>query len=144
MGWYTPGMKGFLNEFKKFALRGNMLDLAIGVVIGTAFNNIVNSLVTNILTPPLGLLTGNINFKDLTLNLGGTVRIEYGLFIQSVVTFLITALALFVLVRFMNRLAARTETDDQPKESKSAELQVLEEIRDSLKPKLADSSVPHA
>src|SRR4051812_31426459 len=80
-------MKSFFEEFKKFALRGNVIDLAIGVVIGTAFSNITTSLVTNVITPPLGLLLGRIDFKDLVLNLGGTVEIHYGLFIQSVVNF---------------------------------------------------------
>ena len=130
-------MKGFFDEFKKFALRGNVLDLAIGVVIGTAFSAIVNSFVTNILTPPLGLLTGKINFKDLVLNLGGTVKIEYGVFLQACVTFVITAFALFLFVRFVNRVIAHQNAhpDEASKDEKSPELQVLEEIRDSLKQK---------
>ncbi len=127
-------MKSFFNEFKKFALRGNVLDLAVGVVIGTAFNAIVTSLVTNIVTPPFGLLLGRINFKDLVFNLGGTVKIEYGLFIQAIITFLITALALFIFVRFLNRMVnAERHKEPQPEETKSPEVVLLEEIRNELR-----------
>ncbi|MDB5190423.1 MAG: mscL [Parcubacteria group bacterium] len=130
-------MKGFLAEFKAFALRGNVLDLAVGVVIGTAFSAITNSLVTNIITPPLGLLLGRIDFKDWSLNLGGNVNVQYGLFIQSVLDFVIIALALFLVIRFINRLerVARKEQAEgtAPQAQKSAEVIVLEEIRDSLK-----------
>ncbi|KND50139.1 MAG: large conductance mechanosensitive channel protein [Parcubacteria bacterium C7867-008] len=124
-------MKSFIEEFKKFALRGNVIDLAIGVVIGTAFSNITNSLVTNIITPPLGLLLGQVDFKDLVLNLGGTVEIKYGLFLQSVLDFVIIALVLFVLIRLINRIANK-KAEDMPEASKSPELQVLEQIRDSI------------
>lgn len=130
-------MKSFLEEFKKFALRGNVMDLAVGVVIGTAFNNVVNSLVNNIITPPLGLLLGQIDFAELAVNLGGSVNIQYGLFIQAIVSFLITAFALFLLVRFMNRLSDITSEDGPVPEpvqpAKSPELLVLEDIRDSIK-----------
>lgn len=124
-------MKSFLEEFKKFALRGNVMDLAIGVVIGTAFSNITNSLVTNIITPPLGLLLGRIDFKDLSTNIGGTVTIKYGLFLQAVIDFVIIALVLFVVIRFINRIMKQDPKEAPP--AKSAELMVLEEIRDSLK-----------
>lgn len=127
-------MNTFFNEFKTFALRGNVLDLAIGVVIGTAFNSIVNSLVTNIMTPPLGLLTGNVNFAEWSVNLGGTVNIEYGLFIQAIITFIITAFALFLMVRFINRVVhAERMKQPQPEDMKSPEVCLLEEIRDELK-----------
>ena len=113
------------------------MDLAVGVVIGTAFNNIINSLVTNIITPPLGLLMGKIDFKDLVLNLGGSVEIKYGPFIQSVIDFFIVALALFLIIRFINRLQHMRRKEEEagltPAAEKSAELVVLEEIRDSLK-----------
>ncbi|CAN5682048.1 large-conductance mechanosensitive channel protein MscL [soil metagenome] len=129
-------MKGFLEEFKKFALRGNVLDLAVGVVIGTAFSAITNSLVTNIITPPLGLLLGRIDFKDWALNLGGDVNIQYGLFLQSMLDFVIIAFALFIVIRLINRLekVARKEQEEgtAPKETKSPELIVLEQIRDSV------------
>ncbi len=106
------------------------MDLAIGVVIGTAFSNITNSLVNNIITPPLGLLLGRIDFKDLVLKLGGTVEIKYGLFLQSVIDFLIVAFVLFLIIRFINRLKPK-RPEEAP--AKSPELLVLEEIRDSLK-----------
>lgn len=124
-------MESFLEEFKKFALRGNVMDLAIGVVIGTAFSNITNSLVTNIITPPLGLLLGRIDFQNLVLNLGGTVTIKYGVFLQAVIDFIIIALVLFIAIRFINRVMKQDPKEAPP--AKSAELMVLEEIRDELK-----------
>ncbi|HEY0948438.1 MAG TPA: large-conductance mechanosensitive channel protein MscL [Candidatus Paceibacterota bacterium] len=131
-------MKSFLDEFKKFALRGNAIDLAVGVVIGAAFTAITNSLVTNIITPPLSLLTRGINFADLAFQIPNTdASIQYGLFIQAVITFFITAFALFLLVKFINHLTtiARREQEEGKTEpaAKSPELQVLEEIRDTLK-----------
>lgn len=132
--WYYCGMKSFFEEFKAFALRGNVLDLAIGVVIGTAFSAITTSLVTNIITPPIGLLLGKIDFKDLALNLGGTVTIAYGLFLQSLLDFIIIAFALFLFVRFINRITqAERHKKPQPEETKSPEQVVLEEIRDEIR-----------
>ncbi|KND51570.1 MAG: large conductance mechanosensitive channel protein [Parcubacteria bacterium C7867-007] len=96
-----------------------------------ALCNITNSLVTNIITPPLGLLLGKIDFKDLALNLGGSVEITYGVFLQSVLDFVIIALVLFIIIRFMNRLAPK-KAEDMPEASKSPELQVLEQIRDAI------------
>lgn len=130
-------MKSFFEEFKKFALRGNSIDLAVGVVIGAAFTAITNSLVTNVLTPPIGLLLGGIDFSSLGVTLGGDAVIQYGLFIEACVNFVITAFALFLFVKFINRvvhLARKAEEDGTaPAAQKSAELAVLEEIRDSLK-----------
>jgi len=131
-------MKSFLEEFKKFALRGNAIDLAIGVVIGAAFTAITNSLVVNIITPPLSLLTRGINFADLAIAIPGTdASVQYGLFVQAIITFLITAFALFLLVKLINRLTALARQDQEdgvvPPPQKSAELIVLEEIRDSLR-----------
>lgn len=129
-------MKSFLEEFKTFALRGNVVDLAVGVVIGAAFTTVTNSLVTNVLTPPIGLLLGGIDFSSLGVTLGGDAVIGYGVFIQAIINFLITAFALFLFVRFINRLTriAREEQQDgvQKPAEKSPELQVLEEIRDLL------------
>ena len=130
-------MKGFFDEFKKFALRGNALDLAVGVVIGAAFTAVTNSLVTNILTPPIGLLLGGIDFSTWGVTLEGDAAIQYGLFIEAVVNFIITAFALFLLVKIINKMVhlARKEQQEQgtPEAEKSAELVVLEEIRDTLK-----------
>lgn len=129
-------MNSFFQEFKTFALRGNVLDLAVGVVIGTAFNNIVNSFVTNIITPPLGLMTGKIDFKDLVFNLGGTVKIEYGVFLQAVISFVLIAFVLFLFIRFINRVVhAERHKEPQPEENKSPEVVLLEEIRDELRRK---------
>lgn len=131
-------MKSFIKEFKTFALRGNAIDLAIGVVIGAAFNAVTTSLVANIMTPPLSLLTRGINFSDLAVSIPGTdAHIQYGLFIQAVISFVITAFALFLLVHGMNKLAAAAKREQEegtaPPPPKSPELEVLEEIRDALK-----------
>ncbi len=105
------------DEFKKFAMRGNVLDLAIGVIIGGAFGKIVTSLVNDIIMPPIGLLLGRVNFSNLFLNLSGTryaslaeaqaagaATINYGVFLNTVLDFLIVAVVIFVLVRQINRL----------------------------------------
>jgi large conductance mechanosensitive channel len=118
-----------------------MADLAIGFVLGTSFNGVTNSLAANIITPPLGLLLGKIDFKDLVIPLGGTVKISYGLFLQSVVNFIVIVLALFLVVRFINHmqeLAARKQqaaSTNPPMPVDSPELSVLKEIRDSLRSK---------
>ncbi len=134
---YSNAMNEFVDEFKKFALRGNAIDLAVGVVIGAAFNSITNSLVANIITPLMGLLMGNINITHLVIPLRGDVVLQYGTFVQSVIVFLITAVVLFVFVKAMNRIAHLAHLERNKKDteipSKSAELIVLEEIRDSLK-----------
>lgn len=106
-----------LNEFKKFIQRGNVLDLAIGVIIGGAFGNIVNSLVNDVIMPPIGRLVGNVDFSNLFINLGkgdynslaeaqaaGAATINYGLFINTLINFLILALVIFILVRQVNKL----------------------------------------
>lgn len=129
--------EGFFGEFKKFVMRGNIFDLAIGIVIGTAFNAVVSSFVSDIITPPLGLLLGRIDFTKWALNLGGEVNIKYGLFIQATISFLITAFALFLFIRFKGHLERLAKNDPPPPPptpaEKSPELVVLEEIRDSLK-----------
>lgn len=138
-GIYLRCMDSFIDEFKKFALRGNAIDLAVGVVIGAAFSSITNSLVTNIITPFIGLFIGNIDFSHLTLPLRGDVVLTYGVFLQSVIAFLITAFVLFLLVKGMNRVFHLAHLERNKKGttavSKSPELVVLEEIRDSLNKK---------
>lgn len=114
-------------------MRGNVVDLAVGVVIGTAFNNIVNSLVKDVMTPPLGLMLGKVDFSERVLNLGGTVEIHYGLFIQAIISFLITALALFLIIRFMARLQRKAKEEPATAPPKNDEVVLLEEIRDLLK-----------
>lgn len=128
-------MKKFINEFKTFISRGNVLDLAVGVIIGSAFNTIVNSLVNDIFMPLVGIIIGGINFANLTLTLG-SASIKYGLFIQNIINFLVIAFCLFTFVKFMNKLNRRKEKEEvkevkQP--VKSSEVLLLEEIRDLLK-----------
>ena len=115
-------MKHFFEEFKKFALRGNAVDLAIGVVIGAAFTAITNSLVTNILTPPIGLLLGGIDFSALGFTLQGDAVIQYGLFIEACVNFIITALALVaaaagIAIILIGAIAAKAEPPPPPNQA---------------------------
>lgn len=130
-------MKKFFKEFKTFISRGNVLDLAVGVIIGSAFNAIVTSLVNDIFMPLIGIIIGGIDFTSLTLKLGDAA-IKYGVFIQNIINFLATAFCLFIFVKFMNRLHDLKESKDKkdtkvepPK--KSDEVVLLEEIRDLLK-----------
>jgi large conductance mechanosensitive channel len=129
-------MKSMIEEFKKFALKGNVVDLAVGVIIGAAFGKIVSSLVDNIIMPPLGLAIGGVDFSQLKIVLkpavdGATeVAIGYGLFIQHVVNFLIVAWALFILIRMMNKLYSQPAP---PPPVTPEDIVLLREIRDSLK-----------
>ncbi|MDD1738735.1 MAG: large-conductance mechanosensitive channel protein MscL [Methanothrix sp.] len=108
---------GFISEFKEFAVKGNVMDMAVGIIIGAAFGSIVNSLVKDVLMPPIGMITGGINFADLFYALDGKTyatlaeaqaaaapTINYGLFINSIISFIIVALAIFVLIRKVNAL----------------------------------------
>lgn len=97
-------MKNFLNEFKKFAMRGNVIDMAVGIIIGAAFGKIVNSLVEDVLMPPIGLLLGKVDFSDLKLALTDDVAIRYGAFINALISFLIVAFAVFLLIKAINTL----------------------------------------
>lgn len=129
---------GFFNEFKKFISRGNVMDLAVGVIVGTAFTNIVTSLSNNILMPIIGIVIGGFNFKSLSVNFevwGREVALNYGLFIQSAVDFLITAFCIFVIVKVMNNFFAKKEEKKEEVKPpvKSDEVKLLEEIRDLLK-----------
>ncbi len=127
-------IKKNIEEFKKFIARGNVIDLAIGVIIGGAFSSIVTSLVNNILTPILGLVLGGADFSNLAITFKNT-RIEYGSFIQSVIDFLIVAICIFALVKFINKIMhIKKKEEEKPAEpKKSAEVLLLEEIRDLLK-----------
>ena len=126
-------MKSFVNEFKTFALRGNALDLAVGVVIGASFNTVVNSVVADLLTPPIGLLLGGVDFSELSVALGGDAVITYGHLIEVIISFFITAFALFLLVKVINTFLRKAEKEAPPPPKKTEELVVLEEIRDLLK-----------
>lgn len=131
----------FIKDFKQFALRGNIVDLAIGIVIGAAFGKIVSSLVSDILMPPIGLLIGGINFTDIKLILKSAeegkeaVTLNLGNFVQSLIDFTIIAFALFVVIKAMMRMKRKEETvtakAPEPEPSKSETL--LTEIRDLLK-----------
>lgn len=127
-------IKGIAEEFKKFIEKGNVLDLAVGVVIGSAFTSIVNSLVNDIITPSIGLIIGKIDFSNLVIP--GT-QINYGSFINSVINFFIIAFCIFVLVKFINTLTSLKkkeeieEVKEEPK--KSNEELLLEEILKELK-----------
>ena len=108
-------MKKFLNEFKEFAMKGNVLDMAIGVVIGASFSSIVTSLVNDIFMPLIAFFTGDAQFSDLKLVLKGDISINYGSFIQNIVNFLIVALCLFLVVKAINELR-KTLIHEKPKE----------------------------
>lgn len=125
----------WLQGFRGFIQRGNVVDLAVGVMIGAAFGKIVTSFVTDIVTPPLGLVLGRVKFSELKWHLGGPsdapVTINYGIFIQNLVDFLLVAAALFVLISIINRLHRKPT----PKTELSVDQKLLTEIRDELRKK---------
>ncbi len=129
-----------LNEFKKFALKGNVIDLAVGVIIGAAFGKIVTSLVNDIIMPTLGLLLGKINLTDFKLVIKQAtetvpeVAIRYGVFLQSVLDFLIISLSVFLFVKLLSK--AKKKEEEKPKVKEVApDIVLLQEIRDLLKQK---------
>jgi large conductance mechanosensitive channel len=129
----------FVQEFKAFAMRGNVIDLAVGVVIGGAFGNIVSSLVDSVIMPVVGVLTGGVNFSTLAATIatdpkGAPVLLKYGAFVQAIVNFLIIAFVIFIAIRLLNRLMPPPPAPaaDEPAPKPHAEV-VLEEIRDILK-----------
>lgn len=125
--------KQMLKEFKEFALRGNVLDLAVGVIIGAAFGKIVTSLVNDIIMPLIGLLLAGIDFKDLSFTVGDAT-VLYGSFIQTIVDFLIVAFSIFLFIRFFNRFKRKEEEKVEEKVAVlSKEEEILTEIRDLLK-----------
>jgi len=121
-------------EFKTFIMRGNVMDLAVGVIIGAAFGKIVTSLVNDILMPLIGVLLGKVNFTDLSVKIGSST-IKYGMFIQNIVDFLIVAFCNFVMVKIINKIINKKEDKKEEKPVKTDELKVLEEIRDLVKKK---------
>jgi large conductance mechanosensitive channel len=135
-----------LDEFKKFVARGNVIDLAVGIIIGAAFTSIVNSLVNDILMPPLGLLIGGVDFSDFFITLkgeshqtleqakaAGAVTLNYGLFINAIIKFLIVAFAVFILVKQINRLQTKEELAPAVPPPPPREEVLLAEIRDILR-----------
>lgn len=124
-----------LQEFKKFAIKGNMLDMAIGIIIGAAFSKIISSLVADIIMPPIGFLLGGIDFSHFSLTIKAAtetseaVTINYGVFINTVVDFIIIACAIFFVISQINKLKKKEEKKAEPAE----EVLLLREIRDQLK-----------
>lgn len=125
-------MKKFLQEFKTFAMRGNVMDLAVGVIVGGAFSSITNSLINDIIMPIVGIFVSQASFADLTLSVGGAV-ITYGNFIQTVLNFVILAFVVFCMVKAVNRVAHTQKKEEAPPPAPSHEEKLLTEIRDLLK-----------
>ena len=129
---------GMMKEFKEFAAKGNMLDMAVGIIVGAAFGKIITSLVSDILMPPIGLIVGGVDFKALKLILkqavGETaaVTLNYGVFIQTIVDFLIVAFAIFLLIKGVNAMRKKEEVTAAPAAPSNQEV-LLGEIRDLLK-----------
>ena len=132
-------MKKIIKEFKEFISRGSVIDLAVGIIVGGAFTSIVTSFVNDIIMPVLGLILGKINFKDLKLVLVkatedvSEVSINYGNFIQNIINFLLTALAIFIMIKFINKFKHKEKKKEEVKPVKSDEAILLTEIRDLLK-----------
>lgn len=133
-------MSKFIKEFKEFAIKGNMVDLAVGIIIGAAFNEVVNTLVKKIIMPPLSLLTEGVNFQDKKLILrhavmkGGKViqdqvAIEIGTLITVLINFLIIAICMFFVVKIMNRLRAKSQDPDNKKVTTPKDIQLLSEMK---------------
>lgn len=123
-----------LKEFKEFAMRGSVIDLAVGVVIGGAFGKIVTSLVNDLLMPVISLLTSGVNFSEMSVFVGD-VEFLYGNFIQSVVDFVIVAFSIFIVIRLINKTRKKEEAAAPEEPSKPTEQELLAEIRDLLKNK---------
>ncbi|MBJ6983494.1 large-conductance mechanosensitive channel protein MscL [Luteimonas sp. MC1750] len=134
---------GMISEFREFAMRGNVIDLAVGVVIGAAFGKIVTALVDNVIMPPIGLLIGGVDFSDLAITLKAAsvdaageavpaVQIGYGAFLNALIQFIIVAFAIFMVVKAINRLNRKPEVAQAPAEIPE-DVQLLREIRDALR-----------
>lgn len=130
---------GFMQEFKEFAVKGNVIDMAVGVVIGGAFGKIVSSLVGDVIMPAVGVLTGGVDFKNLKLVLKEAsegveaVTINYGVFIQSIIDFLIIAFCIFVVIKMINKLKREQPAKEPSPAEPSEDIKLLSEIRDLLK-----------
>ncbi|NWF49689.1 MAG: large-conductance mechanosensitive channel protein MscL [Ignavibacteriaceae bacterium] len=129
-----------LKEFKEFAMRGNVMDMAIGIIIGTAFGKIISSFVSDVLMPPIGLLLGGIDFSNLAIVLKESVNentpavlLKYGLFINTIIDFLIIAFAIFLVIKSLNAMKKKEEEAPSEPPKPSEEVELLRQIRDSLK-----------
>jgi len=138
-------MRTMLQEFKEFALRGNVVDMAVGIIIGAAFSTIVQSLVNDVIMPPIGVITGGVDFSNLYIPLSsasydtlaqakeaGAPTMNIGVFINSVISFSIVAFVLFMVIKGMNHLRRKQEEAPATEPPPSREVQLLEEIRDAL------------
>jgi large conductance mechanosensitive channel len=121
---------GMIKEFKEFAMKGNVVDLAVGIIIGGAFGKIVSSLVSDVIMPAIGLLLGGVDFSDLKITIG-QATIKYGAFVQTIVDFTIIAFSIFLLVKAMN--AVKKKEESAPPPAPSNEEKLLTEIRDALR-----------
>ncbi|MCX6169606.1 MAG: large-conductance mechanosensitive channel protein MscL [Ignavibacteriales bacterium] len=119
-----------VQEFKTFAMKGNVVDMAVGIIIGAAFGKIVTSLVSDVLMPPIGLLVGGLDFSNLSIVLTSGVVIKYGLFINTVIDFVIVAFAIFMMIKALNRLRKKEEEKSTP--LLKEEVLLLTQIRDLL------------
>ncbi|NLZ45140.1 MAG: large-conductance mechanosensitive channel protein MscL [Clostridiales bacterium] len=133
---------GFIAEFKKFISRGNVIDMAVGVIVGGAFTAIVNSLVADMLMPVIGMVLAGVNFNDLgfTIPYGNEPYINVGGFLQAVITFLLTAFCVFILIKVINTLNKKKE-EPKPAPVISEDVKLLTEIRDLLKGASAETAV---
>lgn len=126
-------MSKFLTEFKEFAMKGNVIDMAVGVIIGGAFGKIVSSLVDNVLMPVLGMITGGLDFSSLDVKVGDAT-LKYGIFLQNVIDFLIIAFCIFLMIKGINKLMHKKKQEEVPAPAEpSAQEKLLAEIRDLLK-----------
>ena len=132
-------MKKLLEEFKAFVMRGNVVDMAVGVIIGGAFSKIVTSLVNDIFMPIIGMVLGNVDFTSLEIKLGEPVEgaeqaaIRYGMFIQEIVNFLIIAFCIFMVIKLINKAKKKKEEEPAPAPEPTKEEVLITEIRDALK-----------
>ena len=125
-------LKGFLNEFKDFAMKGNVLDLAVGVVMGSAFGTIVTSLVEKIIMPLVGIIVGGVNIADLSVKVGNAT-LGYGAFLQAIINFLIIAFSIFLFVKAINTATSKfKKAEEEAAPAVDPQLELLTEIRDLL------------
>lgn len=130
---------GMMSEFKEFAVKGNAMDMAVGIIIGAAFGKIVSSFVADVIMPPIGMLLGQVDFSDLAITLkqavgdAEPVLLKYGVFIQTIVDFVIIAFAIFIVVKWMNSLKKKEEEKPAAPPEPPKEEVLLTEIRDLLK-----------
>lgn len=127
-------MASFIQEFKQFAMKGNVMDMAVGVIIGGAFGKIVSSLVDDVLMPVIGVITGGVDFSDLSIKIGDAT-VKYGMFIQNIIDFIIIAFCIFLMIKGMNKLSKKKEEAPAAPPAPSKEEVLLGEIRDILKEK---------